>query len=288
LPSALDNRPLKFEEFESFCKDILYVSATPSEYEIARSGGTTNQIIRPTGLLDPIVEIRKSKGQIDHLIGEINKRAKMNERCLVTTLTKKMSEDLCRYLKDLGIRVQYLHSEIDTIERVEIIRDLRLSKFDCLIGINLLREGLDIPEVSLVAILDADKEGFLRSYTSLIQTAGRAARHFNGRVILYADNMTESIKRMVKTTNDRRAIQISYNTKHGITPIGIQKDIKEGIEAIKRVREIVMEPTGLEPEEFDMKDFITNLEAEMEKAARNLNFEKAIEIRNKIKSLRKI
>jgi excinuclease ABC subunit B len=287
LPSALDNRPLRFDEFEALVKQTLYVSATPSEYETRRSGGAVEQIIRPTGLLDPTVEIRPTRGQVDDLIAEVKKRAEAKERTLVTTLTKRMSEDLTRYLKDLGLRVRYLHSEIDAIERVEILRDLRLGRFDCLVGINLLREGLDLPEVSLVAVLDADNEGFLRSATSLIQTAGRAARHANGRVILYADRLTDSIKVMVAATERRRRIQEAYNARHGITPRGIEKKIVEGIESIKRVRELVREATGLDEDAYDRQAVIADLESEMEEAARNLQFERAILLRDQIRKLRK-
>ena len=286
LPSALDNRPLKFEEFEMLTKQMIYVSATPSVYEVEKAGRVIEQIIRPTGLLDPIVEIRPTKGQIDDLLGEIRKRAEAKQRVLVTTLTKRMSEELSKYLQNLGIRVKYLHSEIDAIERVEILRDLRMGKFDALVGINLLREGLDLPEVSLVAILDADNEGFLRSATSLIQTAGRAARHVDGTVILYAARLTDSIKTMTETSRKRREIQLKYNTEHGITPRSIEKRIFEGIEAIKKVREIVQEATGLSDDDYELQEAISQLERRMEDAARNLQFEKAILIRDEIKKLR--
>ena len=287
LPSALDNRPLKYEEFESLVKQVVYISATPTPFEIEKSGKAIEQLIRPTGLLDPPVEIRPTKGQIDDLMAEVRKRAEKKERVLVTTLTKRMSEELAKYLAETGLRVQYLHSEIDAIERVEILRNLRLGKFDCLVGINLLREGLDLPEVSLVAILDADNEGFLRSLTSLIQVAGRAARHINGSVILYADRMTAAIRDMLRITDGRRRVQEEYNKAHGITPTGIQKRIMEGIESIKKVREVVVETTGLDDEAFDTQTVISELEREMEDAARNLQFEKAILIRDELRKLQK-
>ena len=249
LPSALDNRPLRFEEFETLVKQIIFVSATPADYEIKKSSLIAEQIIRPTGLLDPSIEIRPTKGQVDDLMEEIRKRAGKKERILVTTLTKRMAEELAKYLENTGIRVRYLHSEIDAIERVEILRDLRLNKFDCLVGINLLREGLDLPEVSLVAVLDADKEGFLRSQTSLIQVAGRAARHVNGHVIMYADTGTESRRKPIGETDRRRKQQLEYNAKNHITPTSIQKEVREGIEAIRKAREIVQESAGL-PEEL--------------------------------------
>ncbi|MDO8535428.1 MAG: excinuclease ABC subunit UvrB [Candidatus Omnitrophota bacterium] len=287
LPSALDNRPLKFEEFENIVGDTIYVSATPSEYELKRSGGdVVEQVIRPTGLIDPMIEVRPTKGQIDDLIKEIRLRSAKKERILVTTLTKRLSEDLARYLKDLGLRVKYLHSEIDAIERVEILRDLRLNKFDCLIGINLLREGLDLPEVSLVAILDADKEGFLRSETSLIQVAGRAARHINGEVIMYADRVTKSMKKTITETDRRREIQIAFNKKHNITPRSIEKAIKEGIESYKKAREVIAEVVEESDEEFDITSLIGELQHDMEVAARNLQFERAAVLRDQIKELK--
>ena len=287
LPSALDNRPLKFEEFESITQATVYVSATPAEYELKRSTRIVEQIIRPTGLLDPPIQVRRTQGQIEHLIEEIKKRAKANERTLVTTLTKRMSEDLAKHLEKAGIRVTYLHSDIDTIERMEILKNLRLQKFDCLVGINLLREGLDLPEVSLVAVLDADKEGFLRSQTSLIQVAGRAARHLNGEVILYADTMTGSMRRMMQETDRRRKKQTEYNQENGITPVSIKKEIREGIEAIKKAREIVREATGLPEALSDAFEVISDLEKEMEEAASGLQFERAIQLRDQIKSIRK-
>ncbi|MFA5085436.1 MAG: excinuclease ABC subunit UvrB [Candidatus Omnitrophota bacterium] len=287
LPSALDNRPLKFGEFEDIAGDTIYVSATPGEYELKKSHGeVVEQIIRPTGLIDPPIEVRPTKGQIDDLIKEIRLRAEKKERVLVTTITKRLSEDLTRFLKDFGLRVKYLHSEIDAIERVEILRDLRLNKFDCLIGINLLREGLDLPEVSLVAILDADKEGFLRSETSLIQVAGRAARHINGEVIMYADRITKSMKKTIGETERRREIQIAFNKKHGITPRSIEKAVKEGIESCKKAREVIAEVVEENDAEYDITSLIGELQHDMEVAARNLQFERAAILRDQIKELK--
>ncbi|MFA5255526.1 MAG: excinuclease ABC subunit UvrB [Candidatus Omnitrophota bacterium] len=287
LPSALDNRPLKFGEFENIAGDTIYVSATPGEYELKKSHGeVVEQIIRPTGLIDPPIEVRPTKGQIDDLIKEIRLRAEKKERVLVTTITKRLSEDLTRFLKDFGLRVKYLHSEIDAIERVEILRDLRLNKFDCLIGINLLREGLDLPEVSLVAILDADKEGFLRSETSLIQVAGRAARHINGEVIMYADRITKSMKKTIGETERRREIQIAFNKKHGITPRSIEKAVKEGIESCKKAREVIAEVVEENDAEYDITSLIGELQHDMEVAARNLQFERAAILRDQIKELK--
>ena len=288
LPCALDNRPLQFEEFEKLVGDVLYVSATPSEYEIKRSGKIIEQVIRPTGLLDPEIEIRPSKNQIEDLLGEIKKRAAKEERTIVTTLTKRMAEELATYLREAGVRVKYLHSEIDAIERVEILRDLRLNLFDCLVGINLLREGIDLPEVSLVAVLDADKEGFLRSHTSLIQVAGRAARNASGHVLFYADNITKSMQSMMDETRRRRKVQLEYNLKNGITPVTIKKEIREGIESIKRAREIVEEAAGIDKENVDAVQAISDLEAEMEEAAKRLDFERAIRLRDEIRELQKI
>ncbi len=287
LPSALDNRPLRFEEFEALIGQTLFVSATPAKYEIEHSSRIVQQVIRPTGLLDPEIEIRPSKDQIDDLIGEVEKRAEKKERVIVTTLTKQMAEDLAAFMKTAGIRVKYLHSEIDAIERVEILRDLRLAKFDCLVGINLLREGIDLPEVSLVAVLDADKEGFLRSETSLTQVAGRAARHQNGHVIFYADNITQSMQKTMNETTRKRKIQLEYNKQHNITPTSIQKEIREGIEAIKRAREIVQEASGITADADDILKVASELEGEMEEAARLLQFERAIELRDQIKKLRR-
>lgn len=283
LPSAFDNRPLTFEEFEERINQVVFLSATPAEYELTKSSQVVEQIIRPTGLVDPEVEIRPIKGQIDDLIGEIKQRAEKNQRVLVTTLTKRMAEDLTDYLREAGIRVRYLHSEIHTLERLQIIRDLRLGKFDCLVGINLLREGLDLPEVSLVAILDADKEGFLRSETSLIQTIGRAARNIDGKVIMYADTITQSMARAINETNRRRKIQLEYNKKHGIVPTTVQKMIREPIEATKVAED---EADYLPEKDIDkmskkeLKAFVKNLEKEMQEAAKRLEFEKAAEIRD--------
>lgn len=285
LPSALDNRPLRFEEFEKKVNRILYVSATPSQYELQRSNQRVEQIIRPTGLMDPEIEIRPSKGQIDNLIGEIKIRALKKERVLITTLTKKMAEDLSRYLKEAGIKVNYLHSEFDAFERVEILRDLRLQKYDCVIGVNLLREGLDLPEVSLVIILDADKEGFLRSDVSLIQTAGRAARNVNGRVIMYADKMTDSMKRAMDETTRRRAIQKKFNEEHGIKPAGIQKAIKEGIEKWKAAEELTAYAVGEKPKDYEAKTYLSFLKKRMEQAAASLEFDKAARYRDEIRKI---
>jgi len=287
LPSCLDNRPLRFDEFESLIKQAVFVSATPRPYELQRSGEVIEQIIRPTGLVDPEIIVKPISGQIDDLIEQIRQREVRRERVLVTTLTKKMAEDLSEYLNKMGLNVKYLHSEIKTIERVEILRDLRLRKFDALVGINLLREGLDLPEVSLVAILDADKEGFLRSQTSLIQVAGRAARNINGQVIMYADIMTNSMQRAIAESSRRRKIQLEYNRENNITPKSIQKAITEGIEAARTAEEIVTEAAGETPEEHDLNMVISELEYEMELAARNLQFEKAAEFRDQILELRK-
>ncbi len=288
LPSALDNRPLKFEEFESLMKQIVFISATPGPYELEKSRGEiVEQVIRPTGLVDPEIHVRPIEGQIDDLIKEIRQRAARKERILVTTLTKRMSEDLCRYLQDLKLRVKYLHSEIDAIERVQILRDLRLGKFDCLVGINLLREGLDLPEVSLVAVLDADKEGFLRSETSLIQTSGRAARNLNGLVIFYADQVTGSMRRAISESNRRRKIQQEYNREHGITPRGIEKAIREGLVAEKKAEEVVVSAARESIEEYEVRTVISDLQREMELAARNLQFERAAYFRDQIKKLKK-
>lgn len=287
LPSALDNRPLRFEEFEERIPQMIYVSATPGPYEMAHTPTVTEQIIRPTGLLDPLIEVRPINGQIDDLIREIHDRIEKNERVFITTLTKKMSEDLTDYLKEVGIRVKYLHSDIKTLERTEIIRNLRLGEFDVLVGINLLREGLDVPEVSLVAILDADKEGFLRSERSLVQTIGRAVRNANGRVIMYADKITDSMKYAIDETNRRRSIQEAYNKEHGITPKTIHKNI----------RDLIAITHAVEKEETSKTDFkqmtaqqrreaIEVMELEMRAAAKDLNFEKAAQLRDMILELR--
>ncbi|EMT39088.1 excinuclease ABC subunit UvrB [Thermoanaerobacter thermohydrosulfuricus] len=289
LPSAFDNRPLTFEEFEERINQVIFVSATPGPYEIEHSEQVVEQLIRPTGLVDPEVIVKPVKGQVDDLIGEIRKTVDKGFRVLVTTLTKKMAEDLTDYLKDMGIKVKYLHSDIETIERVEIIRDLRLGKFDVLIGINLLREGLDIPEVALVAILDADKEGFLRSETSLIQTIGRAARNAEGRVIMYADTVTNSMKRAIDETNRRRKIQMEYNKKHGITPKTVIKGVRDVIEAT-HVAEEEQKYTRKKVKTYDpeiIKSTIEQLEKEMKEAAIELQFEKAAKLRDVIFELKK-
>lgn len=287
LPSCLDNRPLKFEEFEELVKDTVFVSATPNEYEIKKSKGKiTEQIIRPTGLIDPEIIVKPTENQIEDLILEIEKRAKNNERVLVTTLTKRMSEDLTNYLQDKGLKVKYMHSEIETIERSKILRELRKKEFDCLVGINLLREGLDLPEVSLVAILDADKEGFLRSATSLIQVAGRAARNINGTVIMYADTITGSMKKAIGECSRRRKIQAQFNKDNNITPRTIQKAIRQGIEDLAQADEFVQDLTGLAKDEYELNKYISQLEYEMELAARNLQFEQAAALRDKIKELK--
>ena len=283
LPSALDNRPLTFEEFEKRIHQIVFVSATPGPYEIEHTPKFVEQIIRPTGLLDPIIDVRPTKGQIDDLIDEIHQRSKRNERVLITTLTKKMSEDLTDYLKEIGIKVQYLHSEVKTLERIEIIRELRLGKYDVLIGINLLREGLDIPEVSLVAILDADKEGFLRSERSLIQTIGRAARNANGMVIMYADHITHSMQIAIDETKRRRAIQEAYNEKHGITPQTIVKEIREAIRATKESEENTKNETVARAKKLTKKEkekMLIQLEKDMKDPPKALDFERAAELRD--------
>lgn len=291
LPSALDNRPLTFDEFEKHINHIVYVSATPGPYELEKTPEVVEQIIRPTGLLDPIIEVRPIEGQIDDLIGEIHARIEKNERVLVTTLTKKMSEDLTDYLKEIGIKVNYLHSEIKTLERIEIIRDLRLGKYDVLVGINLLREGLDIPEVSLVAILDADKEGFLRSERSLIQTIGRAARNAEGRVIMYADNMTKSMDIAIQETKRRREQQEAYNEKFGITPQTIHKKIRDVIKATKIHEDSEEYETKAAPKLSKMskkerEKVIEKVEMEMKDAAKALDFEKAAELRDLLLELK--
>ncbi len=290
LPSALDNRPLQFEEFENITNQIVYVSATPAAYELEKSGGVTaEQIIRPTGLLDPEIEVRPTEGQIDDLIGELNKVTAKGEKVLVTTLTKKMSESLTDYLKDAGIRVRYLHSEIDTLERMEIIRDMRLDKFDVLVGINLLREGLDIPEVSLVVILDADKEGFLRTETSLIQTIGRAARNAEGRVIMYADGISKAMRKALDETERRRAIQQAYNDENGIIPETIHKSVREVIEATKAEDPAAEKFQGKSPLELTKKElgqYVKLLEKEMKQCAKDLQFERAAELRDLIMEYR--
>lgn len=317
LPSALDNRPLKFDEFVERINQIVYVSATPGPYEMEVETNVAEQIIRPTGLLDPSIEIRPIKGQMDDLLGEIHKRAAKNERVLVTTLTKKMAEDLTEFLKEMGVRVRYLHSDIVTIERAEIIRDLRAGVFDVLVGINLLREGLDMPEVSLVAILDADKEGFLRSDTAMIQTIGRAARNVNGHVIMYADRVTGSMQRAMDETDRRRAVQEAYNIEHHITPKSVSKDVKELIELTKIEEDMVTDGKGLSPKKGKKKSSaagmdhghepyaqdadatkvaeitaeelynkIEELDRQMKAAAKQLEFEKAAKLRDQLGELR--
>ena len=285
LPSALDNRPLRFEEFEDLTKQILYVSATPAAYEKEHSGGVSaEQIIRPTGLLDPPIEIQKTEGQIDHLIDQIHKVTAAGEKVFVTTLTKKMAESLTDYLKNAGIRVRYLHSEVDTLERMEILRDMRMDVFDVLVGINLLREGLDIPEVSLVAILDADKEGFLRTETSLIQTIGRAARNIHGRVVMYADSVSPAMAAAIKETDRRREIQERYNKEHGITPKTIEKSVREVIEATKAAddEEVFKGRKPLEMTKKELKEYVKVLEKEMKQAAQDLQFERAASLRDRL------
>ena len=289
LPSAFDNRPLKFEEFEERINQIVFMSATPGPYELEKSSQVVEQIIRPTGLVDPEVEVRPVKGQIDDLIWEIKLRAQKDERVLVTTLTKRMAEDLTDYLREAGIRTRYLHSEILTLERLQILRDLRLGKFDCLVGINLLREGLDLPEVSLVAILDADKEGFLRSETSLIQTIGRAARNVEGKDIMYADTITESMARAINETNRRRKIQLEYNKKHGIVPKTVKKAVRDVIEATKVAEEsadYLPDKDLRKMSKKELKALLEDLEKQMKEAAKNLEFEKAAELRDMIFEIR--
>ncbi|MBO4354086.1 MAG: UvrB/UvrC motif-containing protein, partial [Clostridia bacterium] len=277
LPSAFDNRPLFFDEFEKKINQAIFVSATPAEYERRHSTQVVEQIIRPTGLPDPMVDVRPVEGQVDDLMGEIRRCAEQGERVLVTTLTKKMAEDLCEYLSDNGIKVRYIHHNVETMERQELIRDLRMGVYDALVGINLLREGLDIPEVSLVAILDADKEGFLRSDTSLIQTIGRAARNEHGKVIMYADTVTDSMKRAIDETSRRREIQLSYNASHGITPHSIVKEVRDIIEISRKETSDTRKMTKAQKEEY-----IAQLTAEMKKAAARLDFELAASLRDKI------
>src|SRR6266496_6501568 len=292
LPSAFDNRPLKFPEFERCVRQAIYVSATPGPYELEKTGGrVVEQIIRPTGLMDPEISVRPAKGQVDDLLAEIRKRAAAGERVLVTTLTKRMAEDLTEYYHDLCVKVRYLHSDIDTLERTEIIRDLRLGVFDVLVGINLLREGLDIPEVSLVAILDADKEGYLRSETSLIQTSGRAARNVTGQVIMYGDIMTQSMKRTIEVTTRRRSLQEEFNREHGITPETIKKGIPKTLYEVSE-SDYVTVPMAAEEApayQFDgnLGPVLKRLDAEMKAAARELAFERAAQIRDQIKALKR-
>ena len=287
LPSALDNRPLNFDEFMEMVNEVVFVSATPSDYEVANSGQIVEQLIRPTGLIDPEIILKPTEGQIDDLAARIKDRAMNNQRVLVTTLTKRMAEDLAEYLKDMKLKVRYLHSEIDTIERSEILRDLRKKKFDCLVGINLLREGLDLPEVSLVAILDADKEGFLRSQSALIQVSGRAARNINGQVIMYADTMTNSMKKAIDETNRRRKKQLLFNKENNITPRSIEKAIRESIEVSKKAKDITLDVAGQTEDEYEVDSVVAELQRDMELYARNLQFERAAEIRDKIRELKK-
>jgi excinuclease ABC subunit B len=291
LPSALDNRPLRFEEFESRTGQIIYVSATPGPYELTKSAGVVvEQIIRPTGLIDPTVEIRPVKGQIDDLLAEIRDRTSKNQRVLVTTLTKRMSEDLASYYTEVGVRCRYMHSEIETLERIKLLRDLRKGEYDVLIGINLLREGLDLPEVSLVAILDADKEGFLRSQGSLIQTIGRAARHLEGRAILYADKMTDSMQRAINETDRRREKQVAYNEENGITPESIIRPLEMGLAGILKAdyADLTDDAEGM-PDfatQQELDTYIGKLESDMREAAKKFEFEKAAKLRDTIKELR--
>ncbi|MDD5196423.1 MAG: excinuclease ABC subunit UvrB [Candidatus Omnitrophica bacterium] len=289
LASCLDNRPLKFEEFDKLAQKTVFVSATPNEYEIAKSENKViQQIIRPTGLVDPEIIVKPLENQVEDLIGEVRKRAKTGERVLVTTLTKRMAEDLTAYLQEKGLKVKYLHSEIQTIERSKILRDLRKKEFDCLVGINLLREGLDLPEVSLVAILDADKEGFLRSATSLIQVAGRASRHINGKVIMYADTVTGSMQKAINECQRRRKLQLEFNAREKITARSIVKAIKEGIEGLAQAEEFVVNLTGEAKDEYELRKYISELEYEMELNSRNLQFEQAAVLRDKIKEINRI
>jgi excinuclease ABC subunit B len=291
LPSAMDNRPLKFDEFEEVMGSTIYTSATPGPYELGKAEQVVEQIIRPTGLVDPEVDVRPSKGQVDDLVGEIRLRVERGERVLVTTLTKRMSEDLAEYIKELGIKVRYLHSEVETLERIAILRDLRLGEFDVLVGINLLREGLDLPEVSLVAILDADKEGFLRSDTALIQTIGRAARNARGLVIMYADKMTDSMKRAIDETNRRRAKQVKYNEENGIVPISIHKAIHDLTEefsqkAVADMRGEYKVKTDLPRNE--LRQVLRDMEIQMKEAAKNLEFERAAALRDELYQLKSL
>jgi len=289
LPSALDNRPLSFGEFEERARQVVYVSATPGPYEYEHSQQMVEQLIRPTGLSDPGIEVKPTTGQIDDLLYQIRLRTERGERCLVTTLTKRMAEELADYLREAGIRTQHLHSEIDTLERSEVLRDLRLGVYDVLVGINLLREGLDLPEVSLVAILDADKEGYLRSTTSLTQTIGRAARHIDGQVIMYADRITDSMRRAIDETDRRRHLQQEYNAEHGITPQGIRKAVHDITERVMEIAETKTPyiTSGDLPKE-DILRLIKDLERQMKTASKNLEFEKAALLRDQITDLRKV
>ena len=284
LPSALDNRPLNFDEFNDKINQVIYVSATPGDYELTRSSDVVEQIIRPTGLLDPLIEIRPIKNQMDSLLKDIKEQIKKNERTLITTLTIKMSEDLTSYLKEMGVKVAYLHSEIKALERLEIIRKLRMGVYDCIVGINLLREGLDIPEVSLICILDADKEGFLRSERSLIQTIGRAARNANGKVVMYADNVTDSMQKAITETYRRRGIQEEYNKKHGIIPQTIIKEVTDEVSVITKNNDTmnINSEKLSNMSKLEKQNIIKKLEAQMKKAASELNFEEAMMLRDAI------
>jgi excinuclease ABC subunit B len=291
MPSALDNRPLTFEEFENRVNQVVYVSATPGPYELTKSAGVVvEQLIRPTGLVDPEVEIRPVKGQVDDLVEEIRKRAEQNQRVLVTTLTKRMSEDLAEYFTEVGIRCRYMHSEIETLERIRILRDLRRGEFDALIGINLLREGLDLPEVSLVAILDADKEGYLRSATALIQTIGRCARHLEGRAILYADVITDSMRKAMDETSRRRATQTAYNTQNGITPLSIIKSVDMQLAAISGADYLTVPTDDYVLEDIkteqQLHNAIEQMELQMREAAKKFEFERAAALRDRIRGLK--
>ncbi|MFQ5809497.1 MAG: helicase-related protein, partial [Armatimonadota bacterium] len=292
LPSAYDNRPLTFAEWEERINQVIYTSATPGPYELQHSEQVAEQIIRPTGLVDPEIDVRPTRGQIDDLIGEIQARVEKSQRVLATTLTKRMAEDLAEYLADLGIKVHYLHSDVQTLERSELLRDLRLGVYDVLVGINLLREGLDLPEVTLVAILDADREGFLRSETSLIQVIGRAARHIEGKAIMYADRITGSMKRAIDETDRRRKRQAQFNEEHDITPETIQKNVRDTIRAKDDTRERSTRDVALiaddELEAEDLAEVITHLEEEMREAAQSLEFERAGELRDEIRALEKL
>jgi excinuclease ABC subunit B len=288
LPMALDNRPLQFEEFEQMRGQTVFVSATPGDWELEQAGGeVVQQVIRPTGLVDPLVHVLPARGQVPHLKEEIRKRAQRNERVLVTTLTKRLAEDLTKYLVEEGVRCKWLHSELDAIERVEVIRELREKQFDAVIGVNLLREGIDIPEVSLVAILDADKEGFLRSSTSLVQTIGRSARNVNAEVILYADKVTDSMRDAIEETRRRRELQLAYNAEHGITPETIRKAIRRGIEEVIEAQQVVQRAIGASESEYISQEFLNELEAEMHAAAQNLEFERAAQLRDRILELKR-
>jgi excinuclease ABC subunit B len=288
LPSALDNRPLKFDEFEKLVKQAICVSATPGSYELQKGGKPIQQIIRPTGLIDPEIIVKPSEGQIQDLLVRVKERVKRKDRVLVTTLTKRMAEDLAEFLEDKKIRVKYIHSEIDAIQRVEILRGLREAEFDVLVGINLLREGLDLPEVSLVAILDADKEGFLRSETSLIQTAGRAARHLDGTVVMYANSLTESMKKTIDETNRRRNLQIEYNIRHNIKPQTVKRSIQKSLSLAEEAKKVAGYVFREKKIDFETQEVIYHLEKEMREAAEKLDFEKAALLRDKIKEIKKI